>query len=102
MLALLSGRGGPEAERAERAVRDTGAELTILRSTWFMQNFSEDYMRDHVLDRRRRARPRPQAAGLQRLCAGGLRCRRLEPVPGERLKADFAAHPVMQKSMWVA
>jgi uncharacterized protein YbjT (DUF2867 family) len=48
-IALLSGRGEPEAERAERAVRDTGADLTILRSTWFMQNFSEDYMLDHVL-----------------------------------------------------
>jgi uncharacterized protein YbjT (DUF2867 family) len=48
-LALLSGRGEPEAERAEEAVRDTGADLTILRSTWFMQNFSEDYMLDHVL-----------------------------------------------------
>jgi uncharacterized protein YbjT (DUF2867 family) len=48
-LALLSGRGEPEAERAEGAVRATGAELTILRSTWFMQNFSEDYMLDHVL-----------------------------------------------------
>jgi len=48
-LALLSGRGEPEAERAEQAVRDTGAELTILRSTWFMQNFSEDYMLEHVL-----------------------------------------------------
>jgi len=48
-LVLLSGRGEPEAERAERAVRETGAELTVLRSTWFMQNFSEDYMLDHVL-----------------------------------------------------
>jgi uncharacterized protein YbjT (DUF2867 family) len=48
-LALLSGRGEPEAERAEQAVRDTGAGLTILRSTWFMQNFSEDYMLEHVL-----------------------------------------------------
>ena len=47
-LVLLSGRGEPEAERAEQAVRETGAELTILRSTWFMQNFSEDYMLDHV------------------------------------------------------
>jgi uncharacterized protein YbjT (DUF2867 family) len=45
----LSGRGEPEAERAEQVVRDTGAELTILRSTWFMQNFSEDYMLEHVL-----------------------------------------------------
>ena len=48
-IVLLSGRGEPEAERAERAVRDTGADLTVLRSTWFMQNFSEDYMLDHVL-----------------------------------------------------
>jgi uncharacterized protein YbjT (DUF2867 family) len=48
-IALLSGRGEPEAERAERAVRATGADLTILRSTWFMQNFSEDYMLEHVL-----------------------------------------------------
>jgi uncharacterized protein YbjT (DUF2867 family) len=48
-LALLSGRGEPGAERAEEAVGETGAELTILRSTWFMQNLSEDYMVDHVL-----------------------------------------------------
>jgi uncharacterized protein YbjT (DUF2867 family) len=48
-LVLLSGRGEPEAEQAERAVRETGAELTILRSTWFAQNFSEDYMLDGVL-----------------------------------------------------
>jgi uncharacterized protein YbjT (DUF2867 family) len=48
-LVLLSGRGEPEAERAEAAVRDSGAEVTILRSTWFMQNFSEDYMLEHVL-----------------------------------------------------
>ncbi len=48
-LVLLAGRGEPEAELAERAVRDSGAALTILRSTWFSQNFSEDYLRDHVL-----------------------------------------------------
>jgi uncharacterized protein YbjT (DUF2867 family) len=48
-LVLLSGRGEPEAERTEAAVRDSGADLTILRSTWFMQNFSEDYMLEHVL-----------------------------------------------------
>jgi uncharacterized protein YbjT (DUF2867 family) len=48
-LVLLSGRGEPEAERGEQAVRETGAELTIVRSTWFMQNFSEDYMHPHVL-----------------------------------------------------
>ena len=48
-LVLLSGRGEPEAERAEERVRASGADLTILRSTWFMQNFSEDYMLEHVL-----------------------------------------------------
>jgi uncharacterized protein YbjT (DUF2867 family) len=48
-LVLLSGRGESEAELAEQAVRDSGAALTVLRSTWFAQNFSEDYMLDHVL-----------------------------------------------------
>jgi uncharacterized protein YbjT (DUF2867 family) len=47
-LVLLSGRGEPQAELAEEAVRATGAALTVLRSTWFMQNFSEDYMVEHV------------------------------------------------------
>ena len=48
-LVLLAGRGEPEAEQAEEAVRASGAELTIVRSTWFAQNFSEDYMLEHVL-----------------------------------------------------
>jgi uncharacterized protein YbjT (DUF2867 family) len=48
-LVLLSGRGEAEAERAEQAVRASGADLTIVRSTWFAQNFSEDYMLEHVL-----------------------------------------------------
>lgn len=48
-LVLLAGRGEAEAERAEQAVRDSGADLTILRSTWFSQNFSEDYLLEPVL-----------------------------------------------------
>jgi uncharacterized protein YbjT (DUF2867 family) len=48
-LVLLSGRGEPEAERAEQVVQEAGEQWTILRSTWFMQNFSEDYMLEHVL-----------------------------------------------------
>jgi uncharacterized protein YbjT (DUF2867 family) len=48
-LVLISGRGEEGAERAERAVQDTGGDVTVVRSTWFMQNFSEDYMLDHVL-----------------------------------------------------
>jgi uncharacterized protein YbjT (DUF2867 family) len=47
-LVLLSGRGEDEAERAERAVRASGAELTVLRSTWFAQNFSEDYWQQQI------------------------------------------------------
>jgi len=48
-LVLLAGRGEPEAELAEQAVRDCGAELTIVRAAWFSQNFSEDYLLEPVL-----------------------------------------------------
>jgi len=40
-LVLLSGRGEEGALLGEKAVREAGAEWTILRSTWFNQNFSE-------------------------------------------------------------
>ena len=46
---LVGGRGEPESERVEAAARDSGAELTILRSTWFAQNFSEGGFLDFVL-----------------------------------------------------
>ena len=48
-LVLLTARGEPEAALAEQAVRASGAELTILQSTWFMQNFSEDFLLEHVV-----------------------------------------------------
>ena len=48
-LVHLSGRGEVSAELAEEAVRETGAEVTTLRSTWFSQNFSESYFLDGVL-----------------------------------------------------
>src|SRR5262245_35533584 len=48
-LVLLSGRGEAETEHAEQAVRDSEADLTILRSTWFSQNFSKNYMLEQVL-----------------------------------------------------
>jgi uncharacterized protein YbjT (DUF2867 family) len=47
-LVLMSGRGEQEADRVEQAVRDSGADLTVLRSTWFAQNFSEDYWQEQV------------------------------------------------------
>ena len=48
-LVLLSGRGEEEALRAETELRDSGADWTIVRCSWFNQNFSEDYLRDSVL-----------------------------------------------------
>ena len=48
-LVLLSGRGEEEAERCERIVQEAGADWTILRATWFSQNFSEGFLRNLVL-----------------------------------------------------
>ena len=48
-VVLLSGRGEVESEQAEQAVSASGGDVTILRSTWFAQNFSEDYMLEHVM-----------------------------------------------------
>lgn len=49
-LVLLSGRGEHEAQRSEDVVRGSGIPATILRASWFAQNFSEDYLLDGVLD----------------------------------------------------
>ncbi len=48
-LVLLSGRGEEEAQRAEQAIKDSGAVWTILRASWFSQNFSESFLLDAVL-----------------------------------------------------
>ena len=48
-LVLLSGRGEEEAERAEQELIASGADWTIVRCSWFSQNFSEDYFRDYVM-----------------------------------------------------
>ncbi len=48
-LVLLSGRGEEEAQRAERAVQEAGAEWTIVRCSWFSQNFSENYLPEPIL-----------------------------------------------------
>ncbi|WP_340116629.1 NAD(P)H-binding protein [Pelagibius sp. 7325] len=42
-LVLLSGRGEEGAERGEEAVQASGAAWTILRCSWFNQNFSESF-----------------------------------------------------------
>ena len=38
-LVLLSGRGEKEAMLSEQTVRESGAEWTILRASWFCQNY---------------------------------------------------------------
>src|SRR6187397_2502189 len=43
-LVLLSGRGEPEAQRAEERVAAAGTEWTVVRCSWFAQNFSEDFL----------------------------------------------------------
>ena len=48
-LVLLSGRGEEEAERAEQELIASGADWTIVRCSWFNQNFSEDHLHDHVM-----------------------------------------------------
>jgi uncharacterized protein YbjT (DUF2867 family) len=48
-LVLLSGRGEPGAQRAEAALQASGVPWTIVRASWFNQNFSEGYLLDSVL-----------------------------------------------------
>ena len=40
-LVLLSGRGEEEAQACERIVQDSGIAWTVVRASWFNQNFSE-------------------------------------------------------------
>ncbi|MEZ5346510.1 MAG: hypothetical protein R2681_13250 [Pyrinomonadaceae bacterium] len=40
-LVLLSGRGEEEAQACEKIVQESGLEWTIVRASWFDQNFSE-------------------------------------------------------------
>ena len=49
-LVLLSGRGEEEAQACERIVQGSGLEWTIVRASWFNQNFSEGAFIDMVLN----------------------------------------------------
>ncbi|MDF2958900.1 MAG: hypothetical protein K0S39_635 [Paenibacillus sp.] len=48
-LVLLSGRGEEEAQLSEQSLRNSGADWTILRASWFCQNFSENFLLGSVL-----------------------------------------------------
>lgn len=47
-LVLLSGRNEYEAQRAEKVVQASGVEWTIVRASWFNQNFSEGFFADGI------------------------------------------------------
>lgn len=48
-LVLLSGRGADKAEACEKVVMSSGADWTILRASFFNQNFSEGYLLGPIL-----------------------------------------------------
>ncbi len=48
-LVLLSGKGEREAEACERIVAGSGLRYTLVRASWFNQNFSEGFLLDPVL-----------------------------------------------------
>jgi len=49
-LVLLSGRGEEEAQACERIVQEADVEWTVVRASWFNQNFSEGEFLGMVLD----------------------------------------------------
>ena len=48
-LVLLSGRGEEEAQQCEKVVMHAGVDWTIVRASWFYQNFSEGNFLEPVL-----------------------------------------------------
>ncbi len=48
-LVLLSGRGEEEAQKCERLIQRPNIEWTVVRASWFCQNFSEGAFLDMVL-----------------------------------------------------
>lgn len=59
-LVLLSGKGEHEAELCEQVVIHSGLDYTIVRASWFMQNFSEIFFLDPILAGQV-ALPKPEA-----------------------------------------
>lgn len=49
-LVLLSGKGEREAELCEQVVIHSGIDYTIIRASWFNQNFSESFFLDPILE----------------------------------------------------
>ena len=49
-LVLLSGRGEQGAQRAENVLMNSGLDWNVVRANWFMQNFSEGFMIEGILN----------------------------------------------------
>lgn len=49
-LVLLSGRGEHGAELSEDRIRQSGLDFTIVRASWFNQNFDEGFFHWSILD----------------------------------------------------
>lgn len=49
-LVLLSGRGEHGAELSEERIRQSGLDFTIVRASWFNQNFDEGFFHSSVLE----------------------------------------------------
>ena len=49
-LVLLSGRGEAGARRAELVLENSGLDWNVVRANWFMQNFSENFMIEGILN----------------------------------------------------
>nr|WP_298997524.1 NAD(P)H-binding protein [uncultured Allomuricauda sp.] len=47
-LVLLSGKGEREAELCEEIVMQSGLDFTIVRASWFSQNFSESFFLEPI------------------------------------------------------
>ncbi|WP_121812208.1 NmrA family NAD(P)-binding protein [Mucilaginibacter kameinonensis] len=60
-VVLLSGRGEPEAKRCEEVVIQSGIPYTIVRASWFNQNFNEGYLAEFI------------GGGMLALPTGGIR-----------------------------
>lgn len=48
-VTLLSGRGEPAAQKCENIVKQSGLNWTVVRASWFNQNFSEGMFRDFIM-----------------------------------------------------
>ena len=48
-MVLLSGKGETEAEACEKIVMNSGMDYTIVRASWFNQNWSESFFLDPIL-----------------------------------------------------